>query len=79
MKLKTLLKVLRPYQYIRITQSDKKGSLDFGKIILVRNFPTDSLEMNCKVLAVISNIGHVQETTIDFLSIIIEKEGKQND
>lgn len=73
MKLKKLLKVLRPYQYIKIIRIEN-DAMKFGEIIHLKNFPKDCSELEYTVVTVHTTTGLVNNKVVDYLNIIIVKE-----
>ena len=73
MKLKKLLKVLRPYQYIKVIRIEN-DTMKFGEIIHLNNFPKDCSELEYTVVTVHTTTGLVNNKVVDYLNIIIVKE-----
>lgn len=82
MKLKKLLKVLPPFQYIKITRIEN-NSITTGKVFYAKNFPKDSTDLDCKIKSVVSRNGKVEDSIAryitDYLEIYIEIGGNKID
>lgn len=72
MKLKKLLKVLRPYQYIKVAQYEN-DKLIFDDIIFTKDFSADKEKLDYKVLTVFSSTGAINNQAVDYLQIIIRR------
>ena len=82
MKLKKLLKVLHPFQYIKITRIEN-NSIKTGNVLFAKNFPKDSTDLGCRIKSVVTKIGRVGDSDAgyitDYLEIYIEIGGNKID